>query len=215
MNLNNYDTVIFDYNGTIIDDVDSCLAIANVLLAAYDLPALDKEGYLQAFCFPIEDYYRKIGLLEKGDFQELAQRFITECELREDDLHYFPDIPRVCGILRELGKEEIILSACQQDVLTAQMQQLGLSEYFSEIIGIKDIYAAGKEDIALQWRQANPDKRALLLGDCDHDQEIAELLGADCVLISRGHMAEDRLKQCGVPVFASVQAWLQSALNEN
>ncbi len=41
----------------------------------------------------------------------------------------------------------------------------------------------------------------LFIGDTIHDHEVAKLIGADCVLVSNGHVSRERLKNTGAPVF--------------
>ncbi|MBQ6533170.1 MAG: HAD family hydrolase, partial [Solobacterium sp.] len=56
-------TVIWDYNGTILDDLDICLQIENEMLKERRMPAwpVDRETYLDHFGFPVIDYYYYIG----------------------------------------------------------------------------------------------------------------------------------------------------------
>ena len=52
--------VFFDFNGTLIDDIDLTLDIENKLLVQRGLNAVTKEFYLDNFCFPVINYYRLI-----------------------------------------------------------------------------------------------------------------------------------------------------------
>ena len=53
--------VFFDFNGTLIDDIDLTLDIENKLLVQRGLNAVTKEFYLDNFCFPVINYYKKSG----------------------------------------------------------------------------------------------------------------------------------------------------------
>ena len=55
---------------------------------------------------------------------------------------------------------------------------------------------------------AGPGRRALLIGDTDHDQEVAAEMGIDCILIPAGHQSRERLQACGVPVLQSLEELL-------
>lgn len=53
--------IIWDWNGTLLDDVGLSLEAINIVLARYNLPPLRKERYLEIFTFPVIEYYRELG----------------------------------------------------------------------------------------------------------------------------------------------------------
>ena len=73
-----YTYCIWDFNGTILDDVDLGIYSINMLMERYKIDnALDKTSYREKFGFPIIDYYRKIGFdFEKISYKELANEWI-------------------------------------------------------------------------------------------------------------------------------------------
>ena len=56
-------TVVWDWNGTLLDDVELCMESINRLLREHRLPQLDHERYQRVFQFPIIEYYRNRSLL--------------------------------------------------------------------------------------------------------------------------------------------------------
>ena len=53
--------IIWDFNGTLLDDVRETLDATNALLARYGKPMLaDADAYRRVFGFPVIDYYEKI-----------------------------------------------------------------------------------------------------------------------------------------------------------
>ena len=56
--------IIWDWNGTLLDDLDVSMAALNEVLKSEQLPlVLDKEEYRQYFQFPVIKYYEKVGLI--------------------------------------------------------------------------------------------------------------------------------------------------------
>ena len=50
--------ILWDWNGTLLDDVDLCVDALNRLLAGFGYPQrYDHERYRAIFGFPIEEYY--------------------------------------------------------------------------------------------------------------------------------------------------------------
>jgi phosphoglycolate phosphatase len=54
-------TIIWDWNGTLLNDVKECLQIINKSLHKRNLPALNLPRYLEKFQFPVKKYYEAIG----------------------------------------------------------------------------------------------------------------------------------------------------------
>jgi phosphoglycolate phosphatase len=97
---------------------------------------------------------------------------------------------------KSIGLSQWVLSATEQDMLTRQITDLGIHDRFDGILGMDTIHAHSKEAIAIAWREAHPDARALLLGDTDHDAAVARVMGADCILLTTGHQSREVLEQC-------------------
>ena len=53
----NYKHIIWDYNGTLLNDVKLCVTIINEMLKARNLPVMSIERYRKLFDFPVKDYY--------------------------------------------------------------------------------------------------------------------------------------------------------------
>ena len=53
--------IIWDWNGTIVDDAWVFVAIMNSLLKKGGLPQTDLQYYRKNFCFPIQDYWKGLG----------------------------------------------------------------------------------------------------------------------------------------------------------
>ena len=64
------DTIILDFNGTILDDLDLCFNVLNKMLVMYNHKPVTLEEYLDIFTFPVIEYYRKAGF----NF-DMAKRF--------------------------------------------------------------------------------------------------------------------------------------------
>ena len=72
------DTVVWDWNGTLLDDLSVSFEATNRLLRANGLqPLADLDRYRSVFSFPVIDYYRRIGLgPERFSFDKLAQQVL-------------------------------------------------------------------------------------------------------------------------------------------
>ncbi len=193
-----YTHIIWDFNGTIYDDVDACIKSANRLLGAYGLPLVTSiEQYRSLFGFPIQDYYARMGFdFEKTPYAELAVEWMDYYFEYSQNATTYPDIPEVLDALHKRGMEQWILSASELNMLRGQLEGLGIFSRFDGILGLDNIHAHSKKEIGVAWKKANPEVRALMIGDTDHDAEVAAAMNIDCVLVACGHQSRERLEKC-------------------
>ncbi len=206
--------LIWDWNGTILDDTDLCLALENELLTERGMPPITKEWYLAHFSFPIRAYYEKMGYtFETERFETVTALFMERYRKQYADCPLRSGVGEILRSAKENGMLQTLLSLTRQDDLIEQTNHLGTAGYFSEILGQDNILGISKADLALTYMaKAGVDpKDALFIGDTDHDAAVAEAAGCGCVLLAGGHQSIDRLKRCGVPVYESAAA-LKTAL---
>ena len=60
-----YKHIMWDWNGTLVDDAWLCVEIMNKSLEKRNLQTITVEDYRQVFKFPVKDYYVELGF----DFQ--------------------------------------------------------------------------------------------------------------------------------------------------
>ncbi|HSD64152.1 MAG TPA: HAD family hydrolase, partial [Ignavibacteriaceae bacterium] len=76
--------IIWDWNGTLFNDVGLCLEIINGVLTRRNLNALSLKAYRKIFTFPVQDYYEKAGLdFSKYPFEVLGREWMDEYEIRK------------------------------------------------------------------------------------------------------------------------------------
>lgn len=209
-----YTHILWDFNGTLFDDVDAGIQSANVLLERRGLPLIrDITHYRSVFCFPIVDYYQKIGLhSEKECFEDLAVEWMEQYLLHSRKSTLYKGVAEVLKQTKERGIPQIVLSATELGMLKVQLKELGILPYFDTVLGLDNIHAYSKVEIAKQWMRENHPIRAVLLGDTVHDSEVAKQMGIDCILIANGHQAKEILESCGVPVVDSAEDILKLGL---
>lgn len=195
--MNNIKYVIWDFNGTILDDLDLCIDLLNDMLSNQGKKKVSKKTYLDIFGFPIKDYYIKAGLnFDKQSFDELSVEFIKNYQPRSmfDELH--EGVLETLSSLKNKGIKNIILSASQTDNLIEQTNHFGLSSYFDYIVGTDNIKGLGKIDAGLNLINSLKEEKTafIYVGDTIHDYEVAKALGIDVVLYTKGHQSESRLK---------------------
>lgn len=202
-----YETIFWDWNGTIIDDLQASLDSVNGLFVKRNMKSFETpEDYFKVFCFPIVEYYKKAGFdFSIEPYEKLAVEYVDNYNRLSKSCRVFPDIKNALKKLHEKGVRQIILSASERAGLVEWLAALDILKYFDDVIGNDNIYAVGKADIALNWLDAHEEidiSRALLIGDTTHDFEVAEAMCCDCALVARGHNSRSDLAATGSPVFS-------------
>lgn len=192
-----YEYVIWDWNGTLFNDVQISIDTMNKMLEVKEYPQrLDTDLYKSIFSFPVVDYYIKVGLdFEKHSFDELAQLFIDLYSEVQDSAELFKSVRDVLKYFNSLGLKQSVISVCEKERLYHQISLFDIEDYFDDVIGTDDNYAVSKADIAKKWfadHELNPDK-AVFIGDTVHDYEVARAVGCDSILIADGHQSREVL----------------------
>lgn len=202
-----YTHVVWDFNGTVLDDVGTGIRAVNQLLAARSLPLLpDADTYRKVFHFPIKSYYEALGFdFEKEPYEVVAPQWVALYLEFVKNAPLCPYVIEALTCFRERGLSQALLSATEQTMLRGQVRDLGLESYFDEMVGLDDIHAHSKLALARAWREAHPTAHAFMIGDTEHDFEAAETMQMDCYLIAGGHQPKETLLATGAPVFDSLQ----------
>lgn len=201
-------SIIWDWNGTLLNDLDFCIATINKLLKKNELKPVTRDSYKEVFSFPVKDYYEAIGFdFSNENFEIAAREFIDlyNSGVRNCSLH--SSAIEVLSYFKKKGVRQFVLSAMQQDMLELTLKQQGILEYFEGIAGLNDHYAASKIERGneLISEFAINKRKATIIGDTIHDFEVAQQLGIDCILVADGHQSEERLKSTGVQVISELK----------
>ena len=202
-----YKHIIWDWNGTLLNDVGLCVDIINGVLSKKSLGTLTIDKYREIFTFPIKNYYANAGFdFTKYSFEEVGLEWMNEYEIRKTECLLHTGAEETLHLLKDKNIEQSILSAYPQNTLNEIVSHFKLHIFFSHIIGLDNIYATSKVHLGkdLMKKISNGNDNVLLIGDTEHDCEVASEIGADCVLISNGHQSKEKLLSCNVPVFDSL-----------
>ena len=195
--------IIWDWNGTLLNDMNLCVQTMNELLVKRNLPLLSFDGYKDVFSFPVRDYYAKIGFdFEREPFEIPALEFISRYNEQMGGCSLHPDSLDVLKYFDSVGIRQFILSAMRQEELDANLKLHGVSQYFEHVFGLDDHYATSKIENGhrlISDFNLNVDE-LVLIGDTVHDFEVASKLGCQCVLIANGHQTKEILQETGVLV---------------
>jgi phosphoglycolate phosphatase len=199
--------VVWDWNGTLYNDVDAALLSINTMLAERDLPVMDRMRYREVFGFPVIDCYREIGFefSSESEWDSIANEFHSHYNRHAETSSLSDGVVDVLGTLKERDIQMSVLSAAKTSTLLASLDRYGIAGYFGDVFGLDDLYGASKIDLGrkLLAKIGVDPIELLLVGDTTHDHEVARDLGCSCILYLDGHQDRDRLTKCGCAVISS------------
>ncbi len=188
--------MIWDWNGTLLNDVEVSVWSMNTLLRKYNLAGIDLVRYREIFDFPVKDYYQTAGFdftvhpwdVVAADYMDIYWQNVTQSKV-------FDEIPALLLQLKTNGVQLHVLSAMQHSDLVRMLGEHGIAHYFDSVWGVDDHYGSGKTDVARHMVQAIPEMpgNAILIGDTTHDAEVALDICVEPVLVAFGHQSAARL----------------------
>lgn len=199
--------LIWDWNGTLLDDVAAAVGALNRMLVKRGAQPVTVGHYRRRFGFPVRPFYAELGVdLEKWDWDEICEDFHNF--VLEEPQAVRAEARPALELAASLGFRQNVLSALRQDKLEAAIGAAGFRGFFDNVFGVDNLDGAsklqrGRELMAAIGPSAD---RPVFIGDTLHDAEVAHELGARCVLVSCGHQLPERLVAAGCPVADSLVA---------
>lgn len=201
-----YTHVVWDFNGTVFDDVEAGIDSVNIMLSERGLKTIPSvRHYREIFDFPIEDYYAGLGFdFSAEPYEKLAPEWVALYDERAQNAGLCEGVESTMRCLCGADVEQLVISACEIGMLNRYLERLGVRGYLGEVIGLDNIHARSKVALAEAWRETHADARVLMVGDTTHDHETALALKADCLLYAGGHQSREKLATCGCPIIETI-----------
>ncbi|MFM1848518.1 MAG: hypothetical protein RL417_1992 [Pseudomonadota bacterium] len=199
--------ILWDWNGTLLDDVHLTVDVTNKVLLPHGGSEIDVNYHRQNFVFPVSDYYRHLGFPpERIDHSTINSSWGSLYESRKHECSLHSDAHTVLRELGESGFQQAVLSAYPQDLLHPTIAHFGIEHHFRGIFGNPRNDGTSKLGTAqrLVKELALDPAEALIVGDTHHDAEIGAALGCRVILVSHGHQDHARLAGSPHPVCRSL-----------
>ena len=197
--------LIWDWNGTLLDDVPAAVNALNRMLVKRGASPISIAHYRSHFGFPVRPFYAELGVdFDRWDWDQICEDFHSY--IAEEPQSIRDDAVAALQLAKDNGFRQCVLSALRQDLLESALEKNGLLGFFDFVYGVDNLDGAsklqrGRELVAALGTEAG---NAIMVGDTLHDAEVAKELGFGCVLISCGHQRPERLAAAGVPLASSL-----------
>ncbi len=194
----NLKLILWDWNGTLFDDIKACICSMNSMLTKRNISKIDYARYREIFSFPVKEYYKKLGfnfLIEP--YEKLAGEYISLYKIHSKQSGLHIGAAKVLKYFKLNNFKQIIISAMEQKDLKKQIKENKIYYYFEEIVGLNNIHAHSKIENAISYFnkiKTMNDAECIFIGDTFHDYEVSIALNCKCILVNNGHQNLNKFK---------------------
>jgi phosphoglycolate phosphatase-like HAD superfamily hydrolase len=198
--------LVWDWNGTLLDDLKLVVDATNVCLATVGGPVITADDHRRDFRRPILDYYAHVleRPVDEVEFQLLDDAFHDAYRLGMAHAQLAPD---ALDAMAKWGGTQSLLSMFFHDELLIEVERHGLHARLVRIDGLPGTVGGHRKVTYLQRHlealRLDP-ADVVLVGDSVDDGEAALEVGAACVLYAGGFTDTALLKATGLPVASTL-----------
>ena len=187
--------IIWDWNGTLLDDTSAAFNAFNAQLTTRGCKAISLDFYRAHFAFPVKPFYALCGIdLAHADWERIAREYHAAYahEAKALNREAIAALERV----KAAGVRQCVLSALRQDLLEAAIEEAGIRDYFEFVYGTDNLDGGSKLNRAKELVEVlcAAGRDIVMIGDAVHDKEVADALGVRCVLTAQGGHNAERLR---------------------
>jgi len=161
--------VIFDWSGTLVDDLPAVWEATNYVFKQAELPEITLETFRAEFCLPFEQFYNKFA--PNVPMPQLEVWFHSHFKKCQDSVAPLPHAREFLEFCRAMSFRTFVLSSVHPDHFRVQAEATGFAEFIEEpFIGVWD--KREKIHAILEKHKLDPSE-TLFIGDMQHDIETA------------------------------------------
>jgi phosphoglycolate phosphatase-like HAD superfamily hydrolase len=200
--------LVWDWNGTVLNDFAVILRSTNDSFADAGLPPITAEQYRAQIKLPIRSFYADIlgRAPSDAEWERLDESFHKYYVRYEREAALSDGLPDLLHDWAARGRTQSLLSMYHDDKLVPVVEHHGLTAFFALVQGTtpprpprKGVHLA--DHLA---RLGVDPERTVLIGDSPDDAHAAESVGARAVLYSGGFAAAESLRATGAPIAATL-----------
>jgi phosphoglycolate phosphatase-like HAD superfamily hydrolase len=200
--------VIWDWNGTLVDDLPAVVAAVNVSLADLGAPSIDAEGYRTHYTRPVRVFYDRLlqRSVSDGEWSRIDEVFHVAYGDLLDQIPLTADAAAAIARIEGAGATQSILSMWWHDELAPEVERRGLDTFMRRVDGNTRGAGDTKERLLVAHLEllALTNGAAVLIGDALDDARAAQAAGVRCVLYDGGSHHREELEAAGLPVVSSL-----------
>jgi phosphoglycolate phosphatase-like HAD superfamily hydrolase len=211
--------IVWDWNGTLLDDLAVVVAAVNDTLATVDRHPITIEEYGAHYTRPVLRFYERLlgRPISEQEWLSFDLAFHESYGRRVQAASLAQDARAAIVSAHQAGLTQSLLSMYWHDELVPQVERFGIREFLTRVDGLrgtpgdrKQAYLDGHlRSVAADLASPIDPVDVLVIGDALDDAAAAEALGLNCVLYDGGAHPVDQLATAGVPVATTLMEALR------
>jgi phosphoglycolate phosphatase len=197
--------VVFDWNGTIVDDLERATRATGVVLATRGRPAFGREEFRDRFRLPLAAFFAELGV-DPHDLVSAEAEWNEAMGEREAPLAV--GVPETLAALRSRGTRVGVVSAAAEASVLADARACGVDGMFEFVLGSR-----ADKRAALQELVADHRGWVAYVGDTEYDMVSARAADVYAIGYGGGYRPAERLRQAGAATVIDVMSELVPALD--
>ena len=182
-----FKNLIFDWSGTLVDDMGPVIEATNAVLEKYGVAPYDREGFRRSFRLPYREFYEEV--LPDIPLEELEEHFRPAFDNATSQVFVLPHAREKLEWAKSRGVRMFVLTSMDAIAFARQLNEFGMQDFFEETYaGVLD--KRELIDQILETHTLAKDETAFV-GDMTHDIETARHGGISSIAVLTGyHHAE-------------------------
>jgi phosphoglycolate phosphatase len=203
--------IIFDWSGTLVDDLPAVWQATNYVLAQSDRAEMTLAQFRAEFCLPFTTFYDKFT--PHVPLPQLETWFHSRFKEVQGSVCALPHAGEFIQFCRQHRLRTFLLSTVRQDHFDVQHRASGFGDFLEKpYLGVWDKRQKIHEIIA--ENQLNPDE-TLFIGDMQHDIETARLGGIHACAVLTGYNTLQQLRLAQPDLMVEHLGELREILEQN
>ncbi len=206
--------VVWDWNGTLLDDRHVVVAGLNTVLAEVGIAPIGLDTYQQIYTRPVQVFYERLfgRAIAPEEWPRLDEVYHDGYHDALGQAGLAADALEALDLVAAAGATQSLLSMYQHDDLLPLVERYGIFPRFLLVEGLRGpggglkapFLAQHLERVAAVDGHGPPGQRVVVIGDALDDAHAAAEVGVGCVLYDGGSHPREALDAVGVPVAASL-----------
>jgi len=203
--------VIFDWSGTLVDDLPAVWKATNYVLTQAERAEMTLDQFRAEFCLPFTIFYDRH--VPHVPLDKLESWFHCQFRQAQDSVVPLPHARDFLEFCRARNVRTFLLSTVHHDYYAVQAGATGFGEYLEKpYTGVWD--KRQKIHEILEQHQLEP-RETLFIGDMQHDIETARHGGVHSCAVLTGYNTLDQLRAANPDIIVEHLGELRDVLTRN
>lgn len=182
--------IVFDWSGTLVDDLPIVVASTNVVLARFGKPAITEEEFRRRFQLPFDQFYDEV--LPGVAMEEIDTEFHRAFrEAKTEQVALLPHVREFLEHCKETDRRMVVLSSTLTEHVRAQAARFEIEAYFIAIYASVRDKVKVISDVLTAWQFDA--RETAFIGDMQHDVETAHHAGLRAIAVLTGYDGREKL----------------------